>query len=395
VLYVSKASRVAAHRGKVAELGKHVGGTLLVPERWGEAAREAPTVPGRYELLELPALLHGRNHLHVYRRLGSVLERGAFDLVHVDEEPYSLAAAQVGGRATSLGVPWLFFAWQNIDKKLPPPFGAVRARVFRDATGGLAGNEEAATVLRTRGFTAPLAVIPQMGVDPQLFRADAVARHEVRATLGVPERVFLVGYAGRLVREKGVDLLVDAVTQLPAVHALILGEGPERTPLERRASARGAEARVHFAGDVPSLEVPRWLAALDCLVLPSRTTRGWKEQFGRVLVEAMAAGVPVLGSSSGEIPRVIADAGRVFPEDDAPALLAELSALVASPVLRRELASRGRARVLGHYTQEKVVRETLAFYEALLKSSRQRAPRRGLLDGELPRRSSRLPRAAS
>jgi glycosyltransferase involved in cell wall biosynthesis len=387
---------VAAHRRKVAELAKHAEVTLLVPERWGSgAAAEADDARERYESVELPALLHGRNHLHVYRRLGSVLARAAFDIVHVDEEPYSLATAQVGRRATELGVPWLFFAWQNIDKRLPPPFGALRARVFRDAAGGIAGNEDAAAVLRTRGFSAPLAVIPQMGVDPHLFRADPAARRDVRAALGVPERVFLVGYAGRLVREKGVDLLVDAVTQLASAHALLIGEGPERIALERRAAAHGAEARLHFAGDVPSLEVPRWLAALDCLVLPSRTTRGWKEQFGRVLVEAMAAGVPVVGSSSGEIPRVIGDAGRVFPEDDAPALLAVLSELASAPILRRELATRARARVLERYTQEKVVRETVAFYESVLSGARPRAGRLGILQRRLPRRSVSAARGAS
>jgi glycosyltransferase involved in cell wall biosynthesis len=399
---VSKASRVAAHRGKVRELAKHVEVTLLMPERWGRGAGDGDEgAPGTsaeaaggdgepaagagvrrpsYDVVELPALLHGRNHLHLYRRLASVLTRGAFDLVHVDEEPYSLVTTQVGARATALGVPWLFFAWQNVDKRFPPPFGALRARAFRRAAGAIAGNEEAAVVLRTRGFTGPLAVIPQMGVDPGVFHPDAEARGDVRARLDVPERAFLAGFAGRLVREKGVDLLVDAVTQLPLAHALILGDGPERRALEGRAAERGAGNRIHFAGGVPSLEVPRWLAALDCLVLPSRTARGWKEQFGRVLVEAMAAGVPVVGSSSGEIPNVIGDAGRVFQEDDARALLAELRALAGSGALREELARRGRARAMGRFTQEKVVQDTVAFYRSL----RPAAPRR-VLGVTLPR----------
>jgi glycosyltransferase involved in cell wall biosynthesis len=117
---------------------------------------------------------------------------------------------------------------------------------------------------------------------------------------------------------------------------------------------------------VASLEAPRWLAALDCLVLPSRTTAHWKEQFGRVLIEAMACGVPVVGSSSGAIPTVIGDAGRVFPEGDFAALGRELTALSLDGALRSELGGRGRAWVLASYSQGRIVAETVAFYRKLL-----------------------------
>jgi glycosyltransferase involved in cell wall biosynthesis len=367
VLYVSKASRVPAHRSKLARLGRHVKLTLLVPDRWGPTPRER-FADATYPVVELPAFFHGHNHLHVYRGLSDVLVPRAFDLVHVDEEPYSLATAQVVSRARAVATPSLFFAWQNIDKQLPPPFGALREGVFRRAAGGIAGNEEAAAVLRRRGYAGPLAVIPQMGVEPEVFRPDAAARERVRAQIAVPESAFLVGFVGRLVPEKGVDLLLGALAPVPGGVALILGSGPERDALGRRAEMLGAAERVRFVGEVPSLEVQRWIAALDCLVLPSRTTPAWKEQFGRVLVEAMASEVPVVGSSSGEIPRVIGDAGRVFPEGDAGALEAELRALAGSADLRAALGRRGRARALAEFTQEKVVSDTLAFYARLAPS---------------------------
>jgi glycosyltransferase involved in cell wall biosynthesis len=368
VLYVSKASRVPAHRAKLARLARQVELTLLVPDRWGDAPRES-FADATYPLVELPAVFHGHNHLHVYRGLSSVLAPGAFDLVHVDEEPYSLATAQVVARAKSVRTPSLFFAWQNIDKRLPPPFGALRDGVFRAAAGGIAGNEEAAQVLRSSGFAGPLAVIPQMGVDPAVFAPDPAARTHVRAQLGVGDGTFLIGYVGRLVPEKGVDLLLDAVAALPGASALILGSGPSAASLTQRAAALGAADRVHFVGEVPSLDVRRWLAALDCLALPSHTTPTWKEQFGRVLVEAMATGVPVVGSSSGEIPRVIGDAGRVFPEGDRAALTAELRQLSATPELRAALGQRGRARVLASFTQERVVLDTVSFYQRIAPSA--------------------------
>jgi glycosyltransferase involved in cell wall biosynthesis len=374
VLYVSKASRVAAHRGKLARLSEHVDLTLLVPERWGGEPLEEGS-PGRYEMVRLPTLLHGHNHLHVYRGLRRVLPAGAFDLVHVDEEPYSLVTAQVAARAARLGVPSLFFAWQNLDKRLPVPFAAMRNGVFRRVSGGIAGNQEAADVLRGRGFAGPLAVIPQMGVDPEIFRPDPSARSALRNGLQVGDAGFLVGYVGRLVPEKGVADLLDALAELPGARAVIVGDGPERRALEERAGAPDLNGRVYFAGAVPSLEMPRWLAALDCLVLPSRTTPGWKEQFGRVLVEAMACGVSVVGSDSGEIPRVIGDAGGIVPEGDGEALQRELRALAERPELRAGLGRKGRARVLASYTQERVVTDTLSFYRELLSASPGEAAR--------------------
>jgi len=101
-------------------------------------------------------------------------------------------------------------------------------------------------------------------------------------------------------------------------------------------------------------------------VLPSRTSSHWVEQFGRVLIEAMACGVAVVGSDSGEIPHVIGDAGLIFPEGDVAALRKQLARLQGNQALRRELGARGRARVMAHYTQAQVARDTVAFYRELI-----------------------------
>jgi len=112
--------------------------------------------------------------------------------------------------------------------------------------------------------------------------------------------------------------------------------------------------------------MPDYYNQLDALVLPSLTRPNWKEQFGRVLVEAMACGVPVVGSDSGEIPNVIGEAGMIFAEGDVWALRARLSRLMADPALREELARKGRERVLAHYTQAQVAAETYQVYRELL-----------------------------
>lgn len=365
VLYVSKASRVAAHRDKVAALARRVELTLVLPERWGTQPDEPP-LAGDPPTVTLPALFHGHNHFHLYRGLGPVLDATRPDLVHADEEPYSAVTGQIAALCAGRRTPFVFFAWQNIPKRLPPPFGALRQGVFARAAGGIGGTDAAASVLRGWGFRGPLAVIPQMGVDPERFRPDPEARARVRARMGIDPETPVVGFMGRLVPEKGVALLVEAVAGIPGAHLLVVGGGPEEAPLRARASALGAAARTHFAGSVPSAAAPEWLAALDVLALPSLTTPGWAEQFGRVLVEAMACAVPVVGSDSGEIPEVIGDGGLVVPEGSADALRAALAGLLGDAAERRRLGAAGRARVLARYTQDAVVDATLSFYREVV-----------------------------
>jgi glycosyltransferase involved in cell wall biosynthesis len=112
--------------------------------------------------------------------------------------------------------------------------------------------------------------------------------------------------------------------------------------------------------------MPAFLQTLDLLVLPSRSRPNWQEQFGRILVEAMACGVPVVGSDSGEIPHVIGDAGVVFPEDNVAALTAALRRLQSDADERTALARRGRQRVLAHYTQEQIAAQTADAYRATM-----------------------------
>jgi len=191
----------------------------------------------------------------------------------------------------------------------------------------------------------------------------------------VPNSQFTIGYVGRLVEEKGVHVLLRAVAGLSGACAelsrsawrlRILGSGPQRSHLEGLAAELGIAERVRFEGPIPSTQMPGYYNQLNALVLPSLSRPNWKEQFGRVLIEAMACGVPVVGSDSGEIPNVIGEAGLVFAEGDVQALRARLSQLMADPALREQLAQRGRDRVLAHYTQAQVAAKTYQVYHELL-----------------------------
>jgi glycosyltransferase involved in cell wall biosynthesis len=197
-------------------------------------------------------------------------------------------------------------------------------------------------------------VIPQFGVDPALYKASSPPSRDAP---------FVIGYVGRLVPEKGIDDLLHAVCGLSGDWRVrLVGAGPEQDALRDLAKSLGILDRITFEGQMPSSNVPARLAQLHALVLPSRTRRNWMEQFGRALIEGMASGVPVIGSGSGEIPNVIGDAGRVYPEGDAGALQGHLQALIDDRSLWTELAWRGRERVRTHFTQAQIAKQTVEVY---------------------------------
>ncbi|HEX7049311.1 MAG TPA: glycosyltransferase [Longimicrobiales bacterium] len=364
VLYISKALTVAAYRDKLWDLAAHAEVTALVPARWGRQ-RVEPDDGAFSRILREPVVFGGHNHFHLYVGARRILDAVRPELVHIDEEPYSAVTFQWTWLCRRRGVPTLFFAWQNLSEWLPPPFGAMRGYVFRSVAGAIAGTSEAADVLRAAGYGGALAVIPQFGVDPARFAPDPQARRQTRERVGAAADDFVVGYGGRLVPEKGLPVLIEAVRHVPRARLLVVGDGPERRRLERDVRRAGIGDRVRFVGHAPSLDMPRWLAGLDVLVLPSIRRKGRREQFGRILVEAMACGVPVVGSSDGEIPRVIGDAGRVVPERDAHALAAALRELMERPQLRTELGCRARERVLERFTHERIALETAEFYRTV------------------------------
>jgi len=400
VLYISKAMIVAAYRDKLHAMSRRMEVTALIPAKWGPHQVE-PFDGELPQVLHQRPLLHGYSHFHVYPRAAAVLADARPDLVHIDEEPYSAVTFQFVRLCRRSGIPCLFFAWQNLDKRLPPPFASLRTYVLRHVSGAIAGTEDAAAVLRRAGYSGPLAVIPQFGVDAQRFAPDAAARQGVRQRLGIAEHDFVVGFGGRLVPEKGVHLLVDSLVSLnrpvgkgdggvdsgararlavgsdaaregSRVSLLVLGDGPERLRLEQQARRLGVAERVHFAGRVPSLDMCRWLPACDVVALPSLRRPGWVEQFGRLLVEAMACGVPVVGSNSGEISRVIGEAGRVVPEGDGRRLTEALSALAREPAERMRLGRLARERVLALYTHDCIAEQTLTFYRQALAAAEAR-----------------------
>lgn len=365
VLMLSKACVVGIYQRKLEEIAiRGVELTVAVPPEWRDerGVQRLERVHTRgYQLIETPITFNGNFHLHFYPRFEQLLAQVKPDLVHLDEEPYNLATWLALRQSLRHNAKTLFFSWQNLNRHYPPPFSWLEKNVLSRAHGAIAGNAASAEVWRAKGFGGPLAVIPQFGVDPEVFREQRLGITPVTRHSSL-----VVGYAGRLVPEKGVDVLLRAAARVPEVQVKILGAGPEKTLLEHLVKQNGLSGRVSFAPMRPSMEMPSFYAELDALVLPSRTRPNWKEQFGRVLIEAMACGVPVIGSHCGEIPNVIGDSGLLFPEEGLEALAAHLAALRDSQPLRAELAARGRVRVLAHFTQASVAERTVQFYQRIL-----------------------------
>src|SRR5213076_2282720 len=158
-----------------------------------------------------------------------------------------------------------------------------------------------------------------------------------------------------------------ALPELPHYCRLVfIGNGPMKEQLAEQAQHLGVAERVIFKRGLPTYEIPREMQQLDALVLPSVTRPNWIEQFGRVLPEAMACETPVIGSSSGEIPHVIGDAGLVFEEGNVQELSECIRKLMDDPVLYEDLARRGRQRVLDNYTQERIAQKTHEIYQEVL-----------------------------
>lgn len=370
VLVVSHTYVVGVNQQKIAALARvpnlEVG--LVAPISWRSAYGEVAIDKQKdlnYRLFTLKVHFSGNNDRFLFDpvELFRVIRRFKPELIQIEEEPWSASCMQVAILARTLGSKSIFFTWENLKRKLRPPYQFSQKSVFSLSSGAIAGNTAAEEVLRQSGFTKPVSVIPQLGVDLNFFKKRALPKE------------FTVGYIGRLDEQKGLPTLLEAYKSLKKrFRLLIVGTGPLEKIVQELIKAdlgvkplKGFNPSVELITDAKHDQIPNLLKRMSVLVLPSVTTPTWKEQFGHVLIEAMAAGCPVIGSSSGAIPEVIEDAGLIFPEKKAEILAAILDKLQKNEKLLEELAKKGYQRVKENYTHEIITKKTFEFYQKLLK----------------------------
>jgi glycosyltransferase involved in cell wall biosynthesis len=366
VLLISRAMVASSYRRRLSEMTElGIRLTVVSADKW-ERQRFEPGEADGYEMIVVPTAVSWSllgslaHHTFYYKGLSRVISRERWDLVHIDDEPYNFATFRASAACVASNTKFVFTTWQNMIKSYPPPFNYFERKTFTAAAGATPGNREALDVLRSRGFSGPAAVVPHHGVDTNCFRKlDATA---LRRELHLGSR-FVIGFVGRMVYQKGVDILVRALARLtPECLLLLIGQGPAVGELQAILRDLGLSDRVRWLPWLATTELPLYMNALDVLVLPSRTVRTAKEQFGRVLAEAMACETCVVGSDSGEIPRVIGDAGLIFREGDEISLAACLHRLSADVRLRQALGQRGRERVVENFSDRRVAEGLASFY---------------------------------
>ncbi|MFP4248670.1 MAG: glycosyltransferase family 4 protein [Armatimonadota bacterium] len=331
---------------------------MIAPERWKASTGMIVDYPevedAGFHSRPLPVIGSGQISLHVYRGLARALHEFKPDLVYLDEEPYSLPAWQTLRICRSGGYPLCFMTAQNRNKRFPWPFARLERRVLAFADLAVPPTPDIEEVLRAKGFEGRVAVIPHF-VDTDLFRP--LDRSDLRRELGV--RGSVIGYLGRLTEEKGLADLRAAAEILwrrgANVSVLLVGGGPMSDEL-RAWSRRRDDGRVVLTGVVPHTAARDYLNVFDVLAVPSRTTASWEEQFGRVLVEAAACELPVVGSTSGNIPNLIGElkSGFVINERDPEALAEAVEGLLADPQATAEMARDARGRVRERFGLEAV-----------------------------------------
>jgi glycosyltransferase involved in cell wall biosynthesis len=276
--------------------------------------------------------------------------------------------------AQAVGAKTVVFSWQNLYKRYPPPFNWMEQYVLNHADALLVGNSEASKVWERKGYQGPIHLIPQFGVDPSIYyrrqrplRRGRVSVFKQRTVRPPTQPALVIGYVGRLVEEKGLEILLQAASRLVGPWMMqILGSGPDRERLEKMTQWLGIAPRVTFDQKMPSTHLPHYFSGLDVLVLPSLTRPNWKEQFGRVLIEAMACDVVTVGARSGAIPEVIGEAGLTFAESNIEELHLQLQRLIDDVALREELRQKGRQRVENFYTQAAIAKNTVKVYRQIL-----------------------------
>ncbi|MEN6546102.1 MAG: glycosyltransferase family 4 protein [Armatimonadia bacterium] len=330
-------------------------------------------VPGAaHHLHTLPVFPRRPYTYSLYQRgLSRFLKRLQPDVIYHLGEPSELNTAQVvhAARRQCPQARLVLFSFENVRHDwsgLPRCLRGMAQRYVLPRLDWVAAcSNSARIVLETDGFPPErIRIVPQ-AVDDSAFapQPDPALRRTLCADDG-----FLIGYIGRLVPEKGVDVLLRALAELPSQCVLaVVGTVREEEPLRALAAELGVADRVRWLGWVDRWRLAPYESTFDAIVLPSRGIPTWQEQFGAVLVEAMYCETAVVGSSSGAIPEVIGDTGLVFPEEDAVALAGCLRQLQDDAGLRRRLAVAGRERALREFSIPAYVQKLLALFDEALQ----------------------------
>jgi len=346
---------------------------LVVPtkmqERFGPRTYEIHPALDAEEVVALkawPSNWH-MTYVHSPRRMAAVLRAFQPDVVHIVEEPQAWITVETIAlqRRFAPNAAMTLFTWDNLLRRRRFPLNVLKCRLraysLRRTATVVCGNARAAELLRAEGrFRGSIEIIPQFGLDAATHHPGC--EPELRRQLGLDGSV-VIGYAGRLVPEKGLRVLIDALGRLKSHpwKLLLVGAGPLESEIRQRWMVE-FPGRIALVPLVPSEEVPRYLRCADIFVLPSQSTPTWQEQFGLSLTQGMMLGLPCIGSTSGAIPEVLGPGGEIFEEKSAEELAGKLEGLLNQPARREHLGILGREFALRNYAMEAIAGRYLAAF---------------------------------
>ena len=318
----------------------------------------------------------GRDTWRVYPGLRKLVRSVDPDLIHLTSEPWSIATAQ----ALSTRRPTIMHGAETIFRSGSRPETLTRSLLCRMNLPRLAGyvgwNSIAVATAITEGLpsTTPTLVAPAEVPDPQPFESALSRRASFRSEAGWTDDDLVVGFVGRYAPEKGLSWLLSAFERVstPQLRLACFGDGPDRVLIDDVAGKSNGRVRDH--GFVTFETIPELMTSLDLLAIPSTTANDWVEQFGRVAIEAMLAGAPIVSSDSGALPEVLGDAACIVPEGDAVALALALDELAQSAPKRAELARIGRVRAEADFSPEVIARRLVGFWSDVVRSTPSVAP---------------------
>ncbi|HEY0215931.1 MAG TPA: glycosyltransferase [Cellulomonas sp.] len=388
VLRISHSAVVTAWRGRERALrDRGVTVRLLSARRWAEGGRDVDLEPEPGEDVVGVRTIGTHPNVFLYdpRPLWRALGE-QWDVLDLHEEPCALATAEILllRRLRRVRAPYVLYSAQNLDKRYPPPFRWWERRALTGAAAASVCNVEAGRILHDKGLATPAHVI---GLGVELAAHETTAGHEPTtpepgATAGsIPDAGVVgaaaparTGYVGRLLApHKGLDVLLDAAEADPRLHVDIVGAGPHEAALRRRAATPALAGRVTFHGHLAGDDLTAFYRSLDVLAVPSVAAPGWLEQFGRVAVEAMALGVPVVASDSGALRDVVGGAGTLVPPGDAAALARALAVVLDDPEQAARMRAAGYERAR-QYTWDAIGEAYLGMYREVLGRTGSAAP---------------------
>lgn len=305
---------------------------VIVPDKWNEGGKLVGinnAIKLADNCLIVPVKIYFKKQaifLFNQEQLEKHIDEFQPDVVHIHEEPWSFCTFQVLKACRKIHNKnkkiILDSAAINYEKKFFP-FSYIEKMTYQSSDLIFARNDEVVDVLKNRGYKGKIKILGN-GVDTSIFKQNG--------TFIDKQQIIFVG---RLIESKGVFVLLEAFEKLTKnnknekIKLFFLGSGESENELKKLVSEQGLSDRVNFHERVESQEVAKFISESRVLVLPSISTKKWKEQFGRVLVECLVLGRPVLGSTCGEIPNVVNNEKYVFNENDVDDLYEHLMYVIS------------------------------------------------------------------